>query len=276
MKFLLSISLALIGFNFFVWVDIARVSLATGTDIYFLNVGQGDSSLINFADGTRMLTDGGKDKSVLFELDKILPNSRTINLVMVTHPQLDHFGGLIDVIDRFKIGAFIYNGEEAESDAWIALKDKLKRKNIKTFILDSGDVINYKNNKLFILSPDRNTKDKDLNENSMITLLESEGIKALFTGDIGDKKEAELIDKYNLDIDVLKVPHHGSKYSSSAEFLKELTPSVSVVQVGKNSYGHPNPSTLKRIASVGSSIYRNDSDGIIRINIDDGLIKVFK
>src|SRR5689334_7001064 len=126
----------LIGFNFFVWSAVALQANADGLNIYFLDVGQGDSSLIVLPGGAKILIDGGPaNKSVFGELEKVLsPSDRYIDLVMLTHPQLDHFGGLIDVLKRYRVGAFIYNGRDGTAQAWPYLKEIVSEKKIKTVL----------------------------------------------------------------------------------------------------------------------------------------------
>lgn len=269
--------LALIFLNIFVWYCILTGWPSGALNIYFFNVGQGDSSLVILPGGPKMLIDGGPDKSVLHELDKTLsPTDRYIDLVILSHPQLDHFAGLISVFERYRVGAFIYNGRAGEVQAWQTLENVLKNKKVPIVALCVGDKITYKKNELAILSPDgASVKDAELNNTALVVELESNGIKTLFTSDIGFEVEDELVSKYNLDIDVLKVPHHGSKYSSGVDFLNKTTPLISVIQVGKNKYGHPTEAAMNRLARVGSSIYRNDKQGAIHIKAKDGLINIF-
>ncbi|MBI2592815.1 MAG: hypothetical protein HYW37_01465 [Candidatus Colwellbacteria bacterium] len=106
-------------------------------------------------------------------------------------------------------------------------------------------------------------------------MLLSEGARILFACDIGLKVEDYLEKSYDINVDVLKVAHHGSKYSSGQNFLAEATPAVSVIQVGKNRYGHPTLKALGRLAAVGSSIYRNDLNGTVHLKIKDGVLSVF-
>ena len=94
-------------------------------------------------------------------------------------------------------------------------------------------------------------------------------------GDVGGETEKQIANKYDADIDILKVSHHGSKYSSNLEFLKKATPVISVIEVGKNSYGHPTNQALTRLADLGSQIYRTDQDGLVKITADDGKLRVF-
>ncbi len=228
--------------------------------------------------GPKVLIDGGPGKNVLAQLDKVLPpQDRYIDLVILSHPQLDHFSGLISVLDRYDIGAFIYNGRDGEISAWKDLTNILKEKKIPTLFLKKGDKITYKNSNLKILSPDKNLlSSKELNDTTILALVESEGVTALFTGDIGFNVENGLTEEYNMDIDILKVPHHGSKYSSGIKFLSEATPLVSVIQVGDNKYGHPTKEAIERLTQVGSNIYRNDSDGTVHVEAQNGKLNIFK
>ncbi len=276
MKYLSLIFLVLIGFNSFVWYHVL-VNDKDDLDIYFLDVGQGDSQLIKLPGGARVLIDGGPDKSVLFELANVLPRTdKYIDLVVVTHPQLDHFGGLYDVIERHKIGALIMPNRDGKSEAWKDFVRLLGEKNIPVVFVNAGDLISYKTSSLAVLSPNEEfLKHREVNESSIVLGLNSEGVRALFTGDIGFQTENYLVDVYDIDTDILKVGHHGSKFSTGLNFLAEATPKISVIGVGKNRFGHPTGAVLSRLRSVGSSIYRTDQDGTIHLQINDGIIGVF-
>jgi len=268
---------AFIFLNIFIWYWVIAGAPSDVLDVYFLDVGQGDSSLIVLPYGPKVLIDGGPDKSVLAQLDKILtPTDRYIDLLILSHPEMDHFAGFIPVLDRYRIGAFVYNGRDGEIEAWKDLLKILEEKRIPTIVLGAGDKINYRDNDIDILSPDENFVRGELNNTALVAKLDSEGAKLLFTGDIGFKVEEKLIDKYNLDIDVLKVAHHGSKYSSGINFISEATPLFSVIQVGKNRYGHPTKEAIARLAQTGSSIYRNDEDGLVHFKIKDSRLNIFK
>ena len=276
MKFLSLSFLALIGFNGIVWQGVLDKALEHPLEVYFLDVGQGDSELIIFPDGVKVLIDGGPSKEVLFELGEIFsPTDRYIDLVMITHAQLDHYGGIKDVIDRYQIGAFIFNGEEGEGEAWDEFAKTLEQKEIPIIILGEGDKINYKDKQINILSPsEKLLANKDLNDGSLVAELIGEGVRVLFTGDIGFEAEESLLGKYDMDIDVLKVAHHGSRYASGVSFLEEATPLISVIGVGENRFGHPTEATLQRLSRVGSSVYRTDKNGRVRLIIEDGKVGV--
>lgn len=244
----------------------------------FFEVGQGDSQLVILPGGVKILIDGGPaNNRLLTALSQIFPPfDRYLDLIILSHPQLDHFGGLIEVLKRYRIGAFIYTGQQGESSAWADLKKALNQNRIKTIILTQGDEIRYLNSYLDVLWPPADLTQRNVNDLALVLRLVSASTTALFTGDISSKTEKELIKFYSQTIDVLKVAHHGSKYSSSIDFLKVLKPRLALIGVGKNSYGHPAFETLSRLASVGAAIFRTDIDGTITLKSDGKKIQVFK
>ena len=274
--------LVLAGFNLFIWYEAIAGGIAE-LNLYFLKVGQGDSELAQLPGGVQVLIDGGPDKSVLFELAKIMPsNDRYIDLLVMTHPQTDHFAGFADVIERYKVGAFITTGREGESETWENFEEALIRKRIPVILVSAGDKIRYKDNLITVLAPNEELmRSKELNDTSLVLELESEGIKALFTGDIGFPTENRLLlnlwlsDSHKLDIDVLKVGHHGSKFSTGANFLAATTPLISIIEVGRNRYGHPTEAVLNRLKQFGSQTYRTDENGTVRLRANDGKIAVY-
>ena len=247
-------------------------------ELYFLDVGQGDSQLI-LSDGVKVLIDGGRPNGqALSALAEILPaTDRYLDLIVMTHPQLDHYGGLIEVAKNYQIGVFLNNGHQGEYAAYFDLEKILKEKNITTITLGEGDRIKYRDAVLSVLNPSpRTLKSKDLNDTSVVLMLEKSGLKALYTGDIGAKTEQELAKKYDLDAHILKVSHHGSRFSSDIGFLKEVSPVMATIGVGKNSYGHPTPQTLARLASIGSTVARTDKEGTIKVIYDGLNLKIYR
>jgi len=277
MKYLSSIFLVLIGFNVFIWYWVFTGGVSNNLNLYFLDVGQGDSELVKLPGNVKMLIDGGPDKKVLSSLANVLPpTDRYIDFIVLSHPQLDHFSGLIPVLERYKVGAFVYNGEDGKDAAWKELINIIKDKNVPIIVLRGGDSINYKDNKLAFLSPDGEiNKSSELNDTALVSELVSGGIKTLFTADVGFDVENFLVKKYDLDVDILKVGHHGSKYSTGTDFLKQITPNISIIEVGKNTYGHPTKETLNKLLGIGSSIYRNDEQGTVHIEANNGKVNVY-
>lgn len=276
MKFLSLSFLVLVGFNFIAWQGVMERAIEDPMRVYFLDVGQGDSQLIVLPDGVKILIDGGPSKEILFELGEILtPTDRYIDLVMITHSQLDHYGGVKDLIDRYQVGTFIFNGEEGVGKSWKEFRESLQEKEIPIIVLGGGDNIQHADEVINILSPDDDLlAHKDLNEGSIVAKLVGEDVEILFTGDIGFEAEKVLLEKYDMDIDVLKVAHHGSRYSTGISFLNEATPLISIIGVGENRFGHPTEGSLQRLTSIGSTIYRTDQSGRIELILEDGKVGV--
>ncbi|HDH31714.1 MAG TPA: MBL fold metallo-hydrolase [Candidatus Wolfebacteria bacterium] len=269
--------LFLILFDVFVWKQVVFDSPNENLEVYFLEVGQGDSELVFLPGGVKILIDGGPNSKILDELSSILrPTDRYIDLAVLSHPELDHFGGLIDVLKRYQIGAFIFNGRRGTAPAFHDLEKIIKENNIAAVVLGEGDGIKYIENQFSILSPSEEfLSSYELNDTTLVMKFENESVKILFTGDIDKKIEYYLIEKYDLNVDILKVAHHGSRFSSSEGFIKETSPKVSVIEVGKNSYGHPTKYVLNKLASIGSQIFRTDKNGTVKLVIDAENISIF-
>ena len=272
------IILFLIVFDFLIWAEIAFGGPNGNTELYFLNVGQGDGELVIWQNNIKTLIDAGPTNKAAAEFSYLFsPFNRYIDLVILTHPELDHFGGLIDIMKRYQIGAFIFNGATKDSNGFNDLEKIIQENKIKTIILSEGDKIKYLENYFDVLSPSNNSSSGTTNEDGLVLKLDSQNLKALFTADIGEKTEKDLIRKYGdyLRADILKVAHHGSKFSSSENFLAMVSPKISIFEVGKNSYGHPNDGVIERLKNLGSKIFRTDENGTIKISVDSGKIDIY-
>lgn len=278
----------LAAFDVLIW----RAVIAGGAvnsvnpEIYFMDVGQGDSEFIvlpssnNFGDrNIKILIDGGPNGQRLSEqLAKILPvYDRYIDLVILSHPQADHFTGLIDIFRHYKVGAFISNGVKGTAKSFRDLESAIEKDSVRKIILLAGDSIKYKDNVFDIISPKPEFLDlPDFNHGCLVILMKAAGASAMFTGDIGFEEEKYLMKNYDINIDILKVAHHGSKYSSEVSFLTAASPKISVIEVGKNSYGHPTKAALSRLTAVGSKIFRTDKDSTVKLEINAGKLLIFK
>lgn len=252
------------------------LNIEQGSGIYFFDVGQGDSQLIEHK-GVQILIDGGPPKGMLInELAETLPfYDRYIDIVVITHPQLDHFGGLIEVLKRYKVGLVLYTGRKSKSQTAKDFEKYVRENKVQGLKVASGDKITFKEMKLKVLLPDSKTINyDDLNDSSIVLSGDINHKTMLFTGDIGQKVEKHIIDQVS-SVDIYKVAHHGSKYSNNLKFLKKLKPKVSLIQSGDNSYGHPTDEVLDRLNRIGSEVFRNDKDGTIRIVLEDESLKVF-
>lgn len=251
----------------------------TGPRAYFLDVGQGDSEAMVFPDGAIVMTDAGPTDAVLAALDHALPGTHYIDLAIITHPQLDHFNGYNFILDHYDVGAFIYNGRDDPGVAeWAALKNKIAAKHISFITLGAGDHIREGEGEIDILSPGSDfLRSAELNDTGIVEMVRVPQFRALFTADIGSAVEDWLVRSgSDLHADVLKIAHHGSKYSSGAVFLRAVQPAVAVIEVGaKNTYGQPGAATLARVASsTHAEIFRTDQNGTVEIFRQDDVFKI--
>ncbi len=259
-----------------------QILIASSTQAQFvmLDVGQGDSSLVQFPSGVVVMTDAGPSRAATRALDKVpLPSSKYVDLAIITHPQLDHYGGFIDLLDRYDFGAFLMTGRTPDDDSlsWQTLVDKIKEKNIPIIFIGRGDRIIQEDAIIEILSPEVTFRESgELNDTGVVAHVRMASTSILLTADIGTNLEEYLRKRDTLQADILKVSHHGSKYSSSNEFLSAVRPKIAVIGVGENRYGHPTKETLQRLENfVGNTIFRTDKDGTITIVIESGRLKVF-
>ncbi len=251
------------------------VTVSPELKVHFIDVGQADSIYIQAPDHYDILIDGGNNADGP-SLVQYLKNQGVddIELMIATHPHEDHIGGLNNVLSAFKVDQIIDSGIPAASEIYtdyisVVQAEKAKYlsdddvtfnigKNITFSILDSGD--NY----------------EDVNDDSVITLLDYNNIEFLFAGDMEAEEEADLLSmKNNIDIDILKVGHHGSSSSTTDAFLKATTPEVAVISVGAgNTYRHPSASTLSKLEEYKAKIYRTDVNGNIVVSTNGNTYSV--
>ena len=227
--------------------------------LVFCDVGQGDATLVVWGSFQALIDTGPSEQKLFTCLGREMPFwDRQIDLVFVSHPQADHNGALKGLTGRYKIGKVI----EKAGD-----KDVYRYKELYFDILMGGS----------LESQVAGSSAGSENEDSMVVNLRYQDFSALFTADIGEKTELALLESGVLKkTTVLKVPHHGSKYSSSISFLEKLSPAVAVISVGaKNTYGHPNGDTLMRLDQVKAKVLRTDVQGSTEVVFESGRFKVF-
>lgn len=245
--------------------------------IYMLNIGQGDSFLIQSANGRQMLIDGGRDSKVLTELAQVMPTGdRSIDVVLATHPDADHIGGLQSVISRYSVGLFLTSQVMTDTKVFTSLFQTLDEKNIPSYYVRHGMNISLDQNEKLptdfkILFPDRSTTDWETNSASVVGRLQIGKRSALFTGDSPIAIEhllAKSIPK-EIDVDILKLGHHGSKTSTSAEFLKATSPALALISAGVNNrYGHPKQEILDRLKSLNIPYVSTQDVGTFTLKTD--------
>ena len=262
----------LAALNVVFWISVIFRPISAEAETYFLNVGQGDSELVRLGQAN-FLIDYGKDSSVVNNLDKIIPNYRKrIDIAFVSHGQTDHAGGMFYLLENYDVGYVIYNGDN--TSLWQNLKKLIEKKHIPYLILKAGDGVVYGVNKFDILWPNTMAKETGSNDNSMVIKYSGKDYSSLFTADVSSKVESQIIAD-GVGADIIKVSHHGSKFSSSQRFINAVNPKIAVIEVGKNSYGHPTSEVLGRLKLSGSKIFRTDLDGIIKIAFSKGLLDIF-
>ena len=241
------------------------------TDMVFVDVGQGDCLHIK-AGGKNLLIDGGGSfnynvgKSTLKPY--LLKNGVTkIDMAIATHLHTDHYQGLKELSQTYRIKKLgVY---EANSVNENHLKKEFKTDEI--LYLAAGDVINMgRNVSVEVLSPDRGNPldEKDENKNSLVLRVNVKGSSVLMTGDIDEKGEMTLIADTDIKADILKIAHHGSRYSSCEKFIAVAAPKIAVIQVGKNTYGHPSEEVIKRLEEHKITVLRNDEQGAVGIRVN--------
>lgn len=241
------------------------------TDMVFVDVGQGDCLHIK-AGGKNLLIDGGGSfnynvgKSTLKPY--LLKNGVTkIDMAIATHLHTDHYQGLKELSQTYRIKKLgVY---EANSVNENHLKKEFKTDEI--LYLAAGDVINMgRNVSVEVLSPDRGNPldEKDENKNSLVLRVNIKGSSVLMTGDIDEKGEKTLIADTDIKADILKIAHHGSRYSSCEKFIAVAAPKIAVIQVGKNTYGHPSEEVIKRLEEHKITVLRNDEQGAVGIRVN--------
>jgi competence protein ComEC len=257
-----------------------RDSFQKDLKLSFIDVGHGDSILIEFPQGKRMLIDGGGLYDDRFDTGKnvIAPllwsrKIQRIDALVLTHPDPDHLKGLNFIASHFSIGQFWDNGFQTESESYLQLRKILNERKIKTRSLTeetlpqtiNGVEISVLNPPMRRVTQRRTQNPRDMNNASLVMKLRFKNVSVLLTGDIGKEAEERMLRRdYPLRSDILKIPHHGSSTSSSTLFLERVKPTYAILSVGERNIGRlPHPEVLKRYQQVGATLYRTDSQGAI-------------
>lgn len=238
--------------------------------IYFLDVGQGDSSIIITPDDKVVMIDSGSDESLILNYLQNLGISH-IDLLIASHAHADHISGMDKIIAKYKPKAFIDPGIPHTTATYQRMITAIDKYNINYYEGISRK-INLGSLSLTILPPAIPLiEGSELNNNSVVVRLDYKDFSCLFTGDIEKEREGQLLteSRSNLNVDILKVAHHGSSSSSSPLFIKSVGPKIAVICCGQgNKYGHPHQETISLLQSLGIEIYRTDLSGTILIKTD--------
>ena len=274
----------LFGLNILAWLAVYDLNKPQLLEVNFFDVGQGEAIFIETPSRHQILIDGGPSSLILEKLAESLPFwDRTIDLIILTHPEHDHLAGLIEVLKRYKVENILWTGvlrDTAEYKEWVKL---IKDEGAKIKIAQASQRINLStyevNRYIDILYPFENLEGqefKNSNNTSIVAKLNLGENSFLFTGDAYKSVEKKLVDKEtDLASDVLKVGHHGSKTSNSEEFIEKVSPEIAVISVGKdNPYHHPHQETLDTLEKYGIKILRTDLNSDIKILCDSQSLKL--
>lgn len=278
--------LALLFLSLCIWYAVIRESRNGLLTVSFLDIGQGDSIFIDSLSGRQALIDGGPNGIVLRELSKVIPwYDRTIDVVIPTHPDADHIGGLVDVLQRYKVETIIYSDVEGDTATAKALVEAQARENAVQVVARRGQIINLGGGAyLEVLSPDRSVKNVDTNTGCVVTRLVYGKTAFMFSCDAPQGIENYLVrldgstslttGASNLHSDVLKAGHHGSRTSSSELFVGFVNPTYAVFSRGcKNKYGHPHKEVVELFARLGIPTLDTCEKGTISFVSDGNTVK---
>ena len=273
-SFLLFFILALGIFSALVWQ--ANFSLADDSElkVHFFDIGQGDAIFIVSPNGNQILVDGGPSNKILSKLSEVMPFwDRSIDLVVLSHPHADHVSGLIDVLDRYDVAMILESGVAYDTGEYKEWRKAAEKEQAQRIISRAGQVFGIGQDfSLEVLAPFEPFDQKSISnahDANVVLMLRHGDTEVLLMGDAERDLEFDLLRNYNLDSDVLKVGHHGSKTSSFEDFLQRVSPEVVVVQVGRgNRYGHPHPEVMERFNNLKIPVLRTDIDGDLILRSD--------
>lgn len=245
-------------------------------EVHYLDVGQGDATLIILPNQEVMLIDAGERSKGAFVREYIEDlGIRKIDYLVGTHPHTDHIGGLEEVINNFDIGSIYMPRASSTSKTFESLLNTINEKNLKVKSAKSGvNIIDEDGLKIDIVAPN-SVKYSSLNNYSAVIKITYKNNKFLFMGDAEEVSEKEI--KEDVSADVIKIGHHGSNTSSSKEFIARVKPKYAIISVGDgNKYNHPSKDVLKTLEDIGASVYRTDILGTIVISSDGSNIIKFE
>lgn len=274
---LLLLVLLLTVSNAIVFAHIFKQGSVPVLSVSFLDVGQGDAILITGPTGIEMLIDGGRDRSVLRQLPGVMgPLDRSIDIVVATHPDADHIGGLPDVLEHYNVSYFLSPGRIGDTDVFKHLEeDVLVEPGVHDVLARHGMRIHLGGTAYAdILYPEDNVAQlRETNDASIVMRVVYGESEFMLTGDAPSWVEDRLVASYGnaLASDVLKAGHHGSRTATDALWLSTVSPDTVVISAGKeNSYGHPHPEVLERIKTSGAEILSTIDEGTMTF-VSDGV-----
>jgi beta-lactamase superfamily II metal-dependent hydrolase len=239
-----------------------------------LDVGQGDALFVESPTGTQILFDSGPPRKISGALRQVMsPFDKTIDAIVITNPDADHIGGFTDVLKNYKVGMVLEPGTWNDSKTFQSLKQEIENQNIPDMLARRGARLEIGGGAYIdILFPDRDVYMWSTNEGSVVARLVYGETSIMLTGDSTSQTEKIILDETeprDLESDILKVGHHGSRSSSSSSFVKDVAPRYALISLGKdNTYGHPHKETLATLAKYGAQVFETDILGTIIMRSD--------
>lgn len=270
--------LVLLAITVVIWIAVAEARTGGELRVTFLDIGQGDSIFIQTPSGVQMLIDGGKSRAVIRQLARVMPFfDRSIDIVLGTHPDADHIGGLPDVLKRYRatllVQSSVLDPEGVDSAAFDRAIAQEMEDGAVRIVAERGQVIDLGGGVMFeILFPDRDVAHVETNTGSIVGRLVYGDTAFMLTGDSPKDVEEYLVqlDGENLHANVLKAGHHGSRTSSSLQFVGFVSPEYAVFSRGcDNTYGHPHEEVIAIMERFGISALDTCTDGAITF-VSDG------
>lgn len=238
-----------------------------------LNIGQGDAIYIRTPQGNDILVDGGPDRTVLTELGAVMPPfDHTIEYVIATHPDSDHIAGLMEVTDGYTVENLITNGHGKETNVFQQFTAWMRSQKLTPLIVRRGDRISIESDVWFEVLAPTDQAHKESNDDSIVMILHDRNIRIMLTGDASTAEEEDILAAYPpeyVQVDILKVGHHGSRFSTSNFWLNALQPRIALISADvQNRYHHPHPSITNRLRRHGIETFRTDTQGRITCRSD--------
>jgi len=260
----------LLSITIFIWGVVLYEDHGGVLTVAFLDIGQGDSIYIEAPNGNQVLIDGGPNKKVLRELGEVMPfYDRSIDVVVATHPDKDHVGGLVSVIENFSVDAVVEPGVGSDTKIYQSFENVIEEKGIERVLARRGMIIVLDSKGgvyLHILFPNQDVSLWDTNDASIVAKLVYKDNSFLLTGDSpkGIENYLTYINDSSLESDVLKLGHHGSKTSNSKAFLQAVSPTFAIISAGDdNRYGHPHKEVLDMLEKQNISPLATYDSGTI-------------
>ena len=250
-----------------------------GLTFAMLDIGQGDALFIESPTGTQIMFDAGPARKVLGPLARVMsPFDRSIDAIVITNPDADHIGGFLDVLKNYKVGRVFEPGTFNDSKTYQNLEEEIKKQNIPDILARRGMRLDIGGGAMIdILFPDRDVYTWATNDGSIVARLTYGKTSIMLTGDATTKTEKIILGENSpaqLHSTILKVGHHGSRTSTSGEFVRAVAPTYALISDGSNNkYGHPHQETLDTLVQFSAKVFRTDLLGSIIVQSDGHMLR---